>query len=333
MSTLISVRVKCAVCGHSSWHSAFGSYYFSGQVGFDFQPVTPNPLCDVQYCPVCHYCAPSIGEVVDSRSTLEIDQEISIDIDELLKSLKEDDSSEPLFSEEILNLVKSAQSIVFKENLTDLDVTSFVQKYLDLSRFFRENDKARLLPHKTDKKKLANILESDEYKFLAEVIDKTTCKGLRGFCLCYSILYSYICGKFEWFSESGWYSLCCARNCYDYLWLQYLKKDETTKPRRRALWLFIETVLSGKSFHKNVVNEGLILVELSRRIKKFDLARQFLSYLEEAIVLYSYEPEHIQKKILQCQRYLLEREDSSEYSIDSNGNIFDSRGKRVNLTL
>jgi len=333
MTTLASVKVKCAVCGYFSWHSTLGSFYSGNRIGFDLQPVAPNLSCDVQYCPVCHYCAPSIGEVVDSRSLLESDQEISIDIDEILKSLEEDGSSELLFSKEILNLVKNAQGIVFKENLTDVDSDSFVQKYLDLSRFFRKNSKAKLLLHESDKKKLTDILESDEYKLLAEAIDKTTGEGLRGFCLCYSILYSYICEKFNWFSEAGWYSLCCAKSCYDYLWQRCFKKDETIKPRLRALRFFMKTILSGESFYRDIVDEGLILIELSRRTGKFEVARQLLNSLEEAITIYGYELGLIQKRLLQCQKYLIERRDSSEYIIDSNGSVFDSRKKKVNLAF
>ena len=362
MTTLSSIEVRCAVCGSVSWHSSLGSYYFNGSIYFDLQPVNVSPLCwRIQYCPTCHYCAPSIGKVENVHSDFDIlaeelvrdlekngdlesvneENEKNSDSDDLdiTDNLNSDSSEDDFekFDEKDVKLIEPAKKLVFPSSIYAID-DSFLSGYLDLSRFSDVEEEVKL-PHEVDRDKLLEILNSYEYRLLVKVMKLENYPEVfipNPIVLCFNhhILYSYICEKFEWFSLAGWYSMCCARSCDSSSNIFGRKnKPHLPEPKMRALNFFIKTILSGKSFSEDVVCEGLILVDISRRIREFGLAEKFLNFVEKAVFQAGYKLDPIQNKIIQYQRLFIKRQDNRSYIIDRHGNVFDERRKKVKMKM
>ena len=338
MTTISGIEVKCAVCGSVSWQTFVGSYYFRGSIYFNLQPADVSPLCwDLQCCPACHYCAPSIGEGKVESLTMNILTSVegeALDLEEDNEDFEENNNT---INEEELKLIEPARTLVFPSSIYAID-DSFLSGYLDLSRFSDVEEEVKL-PHEVDRDKLLEILNSREYRLLVKVMKLENYPEVfipNPIVLCFNhhILYSYICEKFEWFSLAGWYSMCCARSCDSSSNIFGRKnKPHLPEPRMRALNFFIKTILSGKSFSEDVVCEGLILVDISRRIGKFGLAEKFLNFVEKAVFQAGYKLDPIQNKIIQYQRLFIKRQDNRSYIIDRHGNVFDERRKKVKVKM
>jgi len=221
MTTLWQVKVKCEVCGSSSWQIAVVSYHFLGSLYFDSRPEGINLRCCCQYCPVCNYCAPSIGK---SEQVSPINSRISKfddngDIENFLSTLENESIVDYGKIKRVANLI---QKFLFPSRIEPL-TDEFFSKYLDLERFSSSNE--RNLSYKVDINRIKKILNSEEYKLLLSLVEESY--------LSEHILYSYICEKFGWFPSAGLYSMCCAWFCDDTFYYQF-RKDESQKLRKRA---------------------------------------------------------------------------------------------------
>ncbi len=353
-------KMKCAVCD-SLIEGELSSYYpclysfFPDKSFLTLEFFESKVNCVICYCPVCHYCAPLIGEEIEDfegKYEVYID-EVDTDLEEIyeiLQMLKEDDEEE--ISEKKGKIVKEQKSIINirfwlagkKFSLEKLDVVAeffkksiipssvckiddeFREKYLDLCRFYGGFEEELKLPHEVNKDKLMKILKSNEYKLLVEGMENID--PSMGF-----LTYSYICDKFGWFSTAGWYAMCYARKYYDspsyrrrifqeLFWEPFFGIDATKLVKKLALNFFIRAILSGKSFSETLVSEGFVLVDISRTIGEFELASRFLQLLEEAISKYRYELDLIQRNVIQYQKMLIEKGDEEEYFVFRTGKIY-----------
>lgn len=316
MTTLSQVRVKCGVCGSSSWQGFLSSYYPFPSVYFDSKPEGVNPKCWHQCCPTCHYCAPSIGEVEPVSSLDKKDEifEFDDEVEEFLSRLNDESLMDV---EEIDKFVNAVQKFLFPLHVEPI-TGKFFSKFLDSTRFSKYEE--RKLPHEVDKNKLIEIINSEEYRLMVSSVEV-------GY-LSEHILYSYICEKFGWLSPAGLSSMCCAWFCDDTFYYPF-RKDESQKLRKRAFNFFVRAVLSEKSFAKDLISEGLILVDISRRMGEFELANRLLNFVEE--ITPHYELELIQKVIIKYQKVFIKKRDTKAYKIDGDGNVFDNRGRRIKL--
>ncbi len=362
-------RMKCAVCGsliegELCSYDPCGPYsFFSNKSSLSLEFFEPKVncvirYCSVCYCPVCHYCAPLIGEKIkDFEGKYEVyideaDPDLE-EIYEILRMLKEDDEEEiSEKKDKIVKDQKEQKSIINirfwlagkKFSLEKIDVVAeffkrsiipssvckiddeFREKYLDLSRFYGGFEKELKLPHEVNKDKLIKILKSNEYKLLVEGMENID--PSMGF-----LTYSYICDKFGWFSTAGWYAMCYARKYYDspsyrrrifqeLFWGPFFGIDATKLIKKVALNFFIRAILSGKSFSETLVSEGFILVDISRTIGEFELASRFLQLLEEAVSKYRYRLDLVQRNVIQYQKMLIEKGDEEEYFVFRTGKIY-----------
>jgi len=352
-------KIKCAICdslieGELSSYDPCCSYCSSPDKSFlSLEFFEPKVDCVIYYCPVCHYCAPSIGEEIrDFDGCCETDE---VSIDKILRMLEEDD--EDVSKEKEDKFVKERKSVInvnayllekkcwekrefVAETLSRLIVPSpvceiddeFCKKFLDLSRFCGDFEKERGFPHEVNKDKLVRILKSKEYELLVECMEYID--SSIGY-----LIYAYICDKFRWFSTAGWYAMCCARKYCDprsfllpflqeEFWKPFFGIDAARLMKKLALNFFIRSVLSGRNFSETLVSEGFVLIDISRTLGEFDLASRFLQLLEEAISKYRFKLYPIQKSVIQYQKMLIEKRDEEEYFVNRAGNIFSTRRRR-----